>query len=250
MRFVGGKRGLAPVLSVALITLGVIIGVALLWIFAQKSLDRGKDVIDPDCFTVDIKLNSCVAYGACSYGAGGGHYDADILVKRGIGRANLTGIRFSFEDTFGKKGVYDYNLTGVALEELQNLRFDYFPAKVPIVTNDPYLVRAIALVGKKHDACPSASEPVFCNIAPGYLPPPLGAIPGTTTITGQCCQCPKNLTECYDGGDSNYPIPSTGPNAGLVIHNGAPVNGTAPGFKSVCCQWDPSSGLGSTCPSV
>lgn len=269
----GRRKGLAPIVATALIILGVVIGIVLLWIFASKSINRGRDVINPDCFTVDIRLNSCVAYGFCSYESGTGSYRADVLMRRGVGRADLTGIRFSFEDGFQRKGVYDYNLTSVQLEELQSLQLkDPVPASVPVVSTSPYLVRAIALLGDNRDVCPQTTEPVYCSIArpaPNYGSiPNFTAVPGTPFVPnikgGYCCQCPRNYSECYDPGvvtpfypggmgtDPNYPINVTGsvnhllPGPGGVL---VPVT-APPGNRSVCCIWDPLLGPGNTCPVV
>ena len=250
-----GRRGLGPVLTMALVILGVMIGVVLLWIFAQKSIDRGEDIIDPDCFTIDLELESCKAYGSCSYYSGGSGYGADILIKRGIGRADLTGLRFSFEDTVGKKGVYDFDLTTVQLEELQSVQFtDPVPARIPVVSSEPHLVRAVALVGANRDVCPIPSQPVFCSIQ--QPTPSLGAVPGANNIVDYCCKCAPNLnySACYPGNDTlNYPIIN-----GLV-HNitdpGPPIQyapypqGVPPGYSSVCCSQTPGGLINDPLPS-
>ena len=249
------RRGLGPVLTMAFIIVGVMIGVVLLLIFAQKSINRGQDIIDPDCFTVDLKLEKCEVYGQCSYFSGTGYYDADIFLKRGVGRANLTGLRFSFEDVFGRKGVYDFNLTSVQLEELQSLSFQEpsppWPARIPVVSAAPYLVRAIALIGDKKDVCPIASQPVICGIE--QSPPEIGALPNSPT--NYCCQCAPfmNYSSCYPGNDTNYPIESdtTSLNYGLVLNGlGEPPleNGIPPGYNSVCCLRTPQSLIGTALP--
>ncbi len=264
------RRGLSSVVATAFIILGVVIGIVLLWIFASKSIDKGRDIINPDCFTVDIRLNSCVAYGFCSYNTGAGYYRADILMQRGVGEADLTGIRFSFEDWIQRKGVYDYNLTTVQLEELQSLQLkDPVPASVPVISMSPYLVRAIALLGDNRDVCPHTTEPVYCSIA--RVEPNSGSIPNITATAlnyaqniqgGYCCQCPRNYSECYDPGsaisgfpggvgtDPDYPINSTG-SVNHLLPGGILVPVTAPpGNRSVCCMWDPRYGPNNLCPTV
>ena len=246
-----GKRGLGPVLTIAFVILGVMIGVVLLWIFAQKSISRGEDIIDPDCFTVDLDLESCQAYGLCSYYSGSGSYKADILIKRGIGRANLTGLRFSFEDVYGKKGVYDFNLNSVQLEELQSVNFrdpsPPWPARIPVLSNEPHLVRAIAMIGSERDVCPIPSEPVLCSIPLGENAPSIGADPGATWGDNYCCKCAPylNYSECYPGNDTDYPIQN-----GVVYHNGNPFpQGVPPGYSSVCCSRTPDDLLNDALPS-
>src|SRR3989344_8588260 len=93
---VKGRRGLSAVLTMAFILAGAILGVVLLWVFASKSIQRTNEIISPDCFTADLDVLNCKAYGFCSYVAGITAYNSDILVRRGIGRADLRGIRFSF----------------------------------------------------------------------------------------------------------------------------------------------------------
>ncbi len=239
------RRGLGSVLTIAFVTLGVIVGVVILWTFVQKSIGRGEEVIDPDCFTLDLKLAKCEAYGQCSFYSGTTGYEADILVKRGIGRANLTGIRFAFEDDIGRKSVYDFNLTGIQIEELQNVLFtDPWPARIPVVSNAPHLVRAIAMIGPNRDVCPLASEPVFCNTR--QTSPSLGNLPGTSAAQNYCCQCLPfmNYSACYPGNDTNYPIQN-----GVVYNNGAPYPmGVPPGYTSVCCSETPQEIRGRALP--
>ncbi len=253
------KRGLAPVMSIALITLGVVVAVTLLWTFASNTIKPKDQIISPDCFTADLSVVSCQSYGVCSYFDGSGVYTADVLVKRGAGKADLTGIRFSFEDWLGRKIVQDRNLTsllpGYSLEELQSLRFrDYPLSRIP--TSGPNnTLRVVPLVGEDYQVCPLASQPVSCSPAPLYgVPPPLGSNPGAILpyeLTGQCCQCPRNESECYNGLDDNYPI--TG---GIVYNTSDPLNpsitptiypyGTPVGNFSVCCSVVPPLFAGQT----
>lgn len=245
-RDVANKRGLAPVLSIALITLGVIAAVALLWAFASKSIESRERIIDPGCFTADLSVVSCQTYGSCAYNLGSGIYDADILVKRGPGKADLTGIRFSFEGSFGDKKVYDASLTsllpGYTLEELQSLRFNY-PARIPSYGVDN-LVRAIPLIGEDYEVCPVPSQPLRCSLA-GTSPPSVGSIPGASSVSGLCCQCPRNESECYNGNDLRYPIDINGivldASTGLPHPFGFPL-----GNFSVCCASVPQALAGQT----
>ncbi len=269
------KRGLAPVLSIALITLGVVVAVSLLWVFASDTIKTKNKPIDPGCFTADLSVVSCQTYGSCSYDVGNGIYTADVLVKRNTGKAEITGIRFSFEDSIGKKGVYDAQLTtlspGYTLEELQSLRFNNYPARVPSSGPDN-LVRVIPLIGSDFEVCPIASQPLRCTPT-GNPPPPLGNVPGQNDISGLCCQCPRNESECYNGNDPRYPIINGLVNydSDVVIDvNGIVTNGpnpsspysygTPPGNLTVCCGTVPqayTSGIdfggvnyppGSSCP--
>ena len=225
------RRGLSPVLTMAFIVVGVIVGVVLLWAFASKSIERGEDVIDPDCFTVDLDVVSCNAYGTCNYEIGTGSYNADILVNRGIGRADLSGLRFAFEDIYGRKGVHDIDLaTLFPLEELQSLQFED-PFRIPVVSFEPYLVRVIALIDSKKKVCPLVSEPVFCNTA--QPKPPIGP----NSAQGQCCQqIPWNLNECYNGLDPNYPIINGVVNYITGTGSPSPYSPISPpGNNTICC---------------
>lgn len=250
-----GNKGLAPVLSVALITLGVVIAVSLLWVFASKTIKPDKQITDPDCFTADLSVTNCQAYAICGYVGGNNLYESDILIKRGTGRANITGLRFSFEDWLQRKYIYDADLTsllpGYTLNELQSLRFDYPLQKIPI-SNPNNTVRVIPLIGEDYEVCPLASAPLRCTSAPNSNPIPLGSLPGTLNINGQCCQCPMNKSECYDGLDDNYPINING----LVYNTSEPTNPLIsptlykypfpPGNFSVCCSVVPPAVAGSS----
>lgn len=225
------KKALSPVLTMVIVVLGVVVGVVLLWVFANKAIERGGEATDPDCLTTDLDVLSCVASGVCNYNAGASYYRADILVRRGVGSGDLTGLRFSFEDSFGRKGVYDFDLTtlfpGISLEELQSLLFhDPFPASIPVVSFTPYLVRVIALVGQEKSVCPSASTPQICSVV--QVVPPPGSKPQAGN--GQCCQWPPNLDECYDGCDPDYII---NPLSGELNGN------LPPGNISICCEYQP-----------
>ncbi|MGV8142130.1 MAG: hypothetical protein ACP5NS_00670 [Candidatus Pacearchaeota archaeon] len=250
------KRGLAPVMSIALITLGVIVAVVMLWIFASDTIKTRDRVIDPECFTADLSITNCQTYGACSYLSGGSVYTADILVKRGAGKANLTGLRFSFEDFLGRKILQDRNLTslvpGYSLEELQSLRFKDYPLNKIPVSGPENTVRVVPLVGKDYEVCPLASQPAQCSLSPSSGPlPPTGSTPGLYDITGQCCQCPRNESECYNGLDDNYPL-----QGGIVYNTSDPSNSailptvysfsTPPGNFSVCCAYVPKAYAGLT----
>ena len=90
------KRGVSSILTLAFIILGTIIGVVLLWVFVNKSISRGGEVIDPDCFTLNLEMVECNINSYCSYASGTGVYEAQMLVKRNVGQGNVTGLRFVF----------------------------------------------------------------------------------------------------------------------------------------------------------
>ncbi len=241
------KKALAPILSTALLTLGVIIGVSLIWIFISKTIKTDKEIIGSDCLTTNLEIVSCQTLGICAYQGGSIGYASNVLVKRGVGGGNLTGIRFSFEDELSRKFVYDANLTslmpGYSLEELQSLRFNQYPSKVP--TRGPEnILKIFPLLGRNYEACPIASNPFTCLRAQNV--PPIGSLPGNSDNTGLCCQCPRNESECYNGQDANYPILN-----GIVHHYAGDIltpyiYGTPPGNLSVCCGNVPFAYSGKT----
>ncbi len=241
------RNGLAPVLSVALLTLGVIIAVSLLWIFLSKLIKTDREMIGPDCLTTNLEIVSCQTMGICNYYDGSQGYNSDVLIKRGVGEGNLTGIRFSFEDILSRKSVYDANLTslmpGYTLEELQSLRFNQYPSKVP--TQGPEnILKVFPLLGKNYEVCPIASNPFTCLKAQNV--PSIGSLPGSSDSEGMCCQCPRNESECYNGQDVNYPILN-----GIVhYYEGGvltPYNyKVPPGNISVCCENVPVAYSGKT----
>lgn len=218
-----GKRGISSVLTVALILLGTVIGVSLLWAFVVKSTDRSGEVVDPDCLTVNLELTDCKAYGSCSYVAGSRGYDANIFINRKVGSGNLTGLRFIFEDQYGIKKTYDRELNPPILNELESFRFqDGY--SIP-VAGDPHIVKVVALIGEKKDVCPISSVSQRCEII--TTPPPLGNNPPRP----QCCMWPRDSSLCYDGNDPNY----------LINSNGQLTNGIMPpGNRTLCCFIEPS----------
>ncbi len=218
------NRGLASILSVSLITLGVVIAVSLLWFFVSKNITPQGNTISPDCFTADLSVKSCQTHEVCNYFEGGKSYEANVLVQRGSGKADITGIRFSFEDWLGRILVNDTNLDSYSLEELESLRFKDYPAKIPTNSQNSYL-KISPLIGPNKDVCPLQSKSSLCPLV-GV------AIPFGANRPGQCCQSPHNYSECYNGQDANYPITN-----GIVYYNSEPYSfGTPPGNISVCCS--------------
>lgn len=236
------RRGISSIISVSLITLGAIIGVALLWTFVSRNIDNAKnEITDPDCLTIDLEVVSCNAFGACGYESGISYYEADLIVKRNVGRGNVTALRFIFESPNGIKGVIDRDIPpNVNLGELGSLSFiePYEGIGIPVY---PGSVKIAALIGQKKDVCPVASRDTLCPIMTGLVQ--TGSISNVTynlnpsnfvynRRADSCCQHPVNFSSCYDGGDINYPI-----NA-----QGISINGL-PGFNtSLCCQYNPENG--------
>lgn len=242
------KRGISSVIGVALITLGAVIGVALLWAFVSRNIDNAKsEIVDPDCLTINLEVVSCDAFHACTYQDGWNYYEADLMVKRNIGKGNVTALRFIFEDPFGVSGVADRNVSALNLEELRSVSFTEPWEGIPIPVY-PGTVKVAALIGPKNDVCPVASATISCPIR-SSAPLPLGSVSNSTYTGGaysynrradSCCQHPVNRSECYMGGDPNYPF-----NAQGVLINattGQPSTLLPPGNTSVCCQYDPSNG--------
>ncbi len=231
---VNDRKGISSVLTLAFLILGTVIGVSLLWVFVNKNVDRSEEITDVDCFTLDFKLLECKAYGVCLYDQGLGRYNANILVERGVGPGNLTGLRFIFEDRKRAKEVYDQdlNVPSLKLDELSRVKFKD-PYSIPL-SGEPYLVRIAALLGKKKDVCPVASASQTCsNIT---SPPPLGSKPCSSPpcspYEGYCCQWPNNHSQCYDGSDSiNYPIDPV---------TGKLTKGMPPGNITLCCKDNPN----------
>ncbi|MEK6908704.1 MAG: hypothetical protein AABX23_01485 [Nanoarchaeota archaeon] len=236
------RGGISSVVSVALITLGAIIGVALLWAFISKNIENASsEIVDPDCLTVNLELMNCQTYGACNYQIGGGYYEANVLVKRSVGQGNVTGLRFIFENWLGGKGTYDRNLNAIGLGELQSLQFTDPYDAIPVQAGEPHLLRVAALIGKNKDVCPIASNSVRCPSV--TMTPPLGNVSNNTYTggtysnsnrAGNCCQHPVNYSECYNGMDQSYPI---NPITRQLINGILP-----PGNKTVCCQVNPNTG--------
>jgi len=64
-----------------------------------------KRITGSDCFTTDLSLVNCQTFAVCAYKDGNNSYEADILVKRGSGRADITGLRFVVKDNLGNEKV-------------------------------------------------------------------------------------------------------------------------------------------------
>ena len=218
-----GSKGISSVITVALIVLGTIIGVALLWAFVNKSVERGGDTVDTDCLTLNLDLIDCKAYGSCNYYSGLGGYSANILINRKAGSGNLTGLRFVFEDQYGFKKTYDRDLNPPSLNELEGVQFgDGYAIPIP---GQPNLVRVVPLIGAKKDVCPITSNSKTCQIV--QLPPPLGNSPNNPIPRSYCCQQSVNYSECYNGLDPEYPINMSGQLTNGII---------PPGNRTLCCR--------------
>jgi hypothetical protein len=242
----GNRRGLNSILTVMFIILGTFIGVALLWAFILKSANRSNEVVDPDCLTIDLEILDCKAYGACSYYGGLGYYEADVLIKRDIGRGNITGLRFIFENPLKRKGTYDIDLSTKDLSELQSIKFTEPDSSIPVQGLLPDLLSVTALIGKNKDVCPVTSNSIKCPAL--TTPPPQGNVSNNTYAggpgyansnrAGNCCQWPVNYSECYNGGDSEYTFDPT--TKRLIVSSGLPP--LPAGNKTVCCQLNPYNG--------
>jgi len=217
------RQGVSSILTMAFIILGTVIGVALLWAFVLKNTGRSGEVVDPDCLTINLELIDCKEYGSCNYAQGLGTYSAEILVKRGVGSGNLTGLRFIFESPSGFKGVYDRDLNPPEIKELENYQFENsYSIPVP-VSGNPNTVSVAALIGKKKDVCPITSVPKQCPVITN--PPPLGSKPGNRAY---CCQQPPHPDQgCYNGEDEHFPLNFQG----LLISEIMP-----PGNWTLCCE--------------
>ncbi len=240
------KRGISSVIGVSLIILGAVIGTALLWAFVSRNInDTKNEVADPDCFTVNLDVVSCEAVHSCGYDDGFNYFEADLLVKRNVGKGNVSALRFIFEDPYGISGVADRNVSPAGLGELGSISFTEPYEGIPMPVY-PGTVKIAALIGPKMDVCPIASAPASCPIV--SQPLPLGGvsnytysgIPSTFNYNrraNNCCQHPVNTSECYLGGDPNY---SFNPQGVLINSSGQP--GLPPGNITVCCQYNPFNG--------
>lgn len=232
----GDRKGLSSVVSVTLLILGTVIGVALLWAFVVKNVDKTSEIDEAGCLTVNLDLVSCNAYGACDYNQGGPYYEADIAIKRNVGAGNVTGLRFIFEDATGRKKAYDKDLSGLRLNELDTLRI--IEPGIPVPSNSVNFLRVAALVGKDKDACSITSNRVRCIgqtpllLAGMYANNTLGYSeqPPSSHRAGRCCMWPVNVSECYNGADPDYPFDSD---------TGELSNGLPPGNVSACCLYKP-----------
>lgn len=241
------KRGISSVIGVSLIVLGAFIGTALLWAFVNKNIQNAQsEVTDPDCLTLNLEVVSCKAYDTCTYGDGWNYYEADLLVKRNVGRGNVSALRFIFENNFGISGVVDKDLSNLNLKELSSISFTEPFDGIPMPVS-PGTVKVAALIGDKKDVCPVASSTASCPIF-SMGPLPLGNVSNYTYATGSpgftynrrggnCCQHPVNRSACYDGGDPNYSF-----NAQGILINASGSPGLPSGNTSVCCQYNPENG--------
>lgn len=242
------KRGISSVIGVALIMLGTVIGVALLWAFVSRNVNDAKnEVVDPDCLTLDLEVVSCDAYHTCGYQKGWNYYETDLVVKRNVGKGNVTALRFIFDDPNGVSGIADRDVSS-NLGELGSLRFSEPYGGIPAPVY-PWLVKVAALIGDKKEVCPVASAAISCPIKSQPLPfgnvanSSYSGVPSTFSYNRRadnCCQHPVNTSECYIGGDPSYPFNSQG----ILINatTGLPSTILPPGNTSICCQYDPITG--------
>ncbi|MEK6925327.1 MAG: hypothetical protein AABW71_03770 [Nanoarchaeota archaeon] len=240
------KRGISSIVGVTLMVLGAVIGVAVLWVFINKNIDNARgEVVDPDCLTINLEVVTCRAFGLCSFYAGAGSYEANILISRKVGKGNITGLRFIFEDSLGFQRTLDRSLINVGLSELQSVEFTEPYNSIP-VPGEPYLISVAGLLGPKKDVCPIKTKTKTCSII--NEPPTFGFIANTTYIPpqfynhsnkgGYCCQFPANFSECYNGQDPNFPVnPATNLPMNVPSPRVFPYNNV-----TMCCRDNPYNG--------
>lgn len=191
------KRGLSIIISTFLIILLVFVLAVSLVIYLNNASDKlGKTNIN-DCFNLDIQPVKCETYGFCDYYSGQRTYGAEVLVERGSGDGDLSGIRFLFSGTgfFGEEtGFSDIKIAGI--KPLETKTINPYPQRVIVPRSiTPQTVKLISLVGSKLQECNIESKSVGCV---NQISPPLkGLIPSPVDESQNfCCQYPWNVSSC------------------------------------------------------
>ena len=190
------KRGFSGVVTGVLMVLLVIAAISTIWAVLSLSIKEKSEGIGTDCFTVNLEPTKCEVYGACSYYAGRGYYEADVVAKRNAGGGDLRGIRFVFEALDRRTFVEDKDTP--SLEVLGTAGFE----RIGNVNNririaqglDPEKLYFAPIVSNNRDVCKSFSEPIGCVKITQY--PTQNFVPGSNQYADNCCQYPWNLSTC------------------------------------------------------
>src|SRR3989344_8534789 len=84
------RRGLDSVVATILITLLSIIGVGILWAAVRPLISSTGNRVQPDCFTIDLDVASCV------YTVSGPQYTNSVTIRRGVGNEDISAVKFVF----------------------------------------------------------------------------------------------------------------------------------------------------------
>ena len=92
----------AQILTIILIILIVLVAILIVWNFVKPLIDRTAKGISTEAIKIDLGIDS--AYITDD------NQTAYVQIKRGVGRANLTALKFIFTDSSGKNYIYAYPL--------------------------------------------------------------------------------------------------------------------------------------------
>lgn len=110
------KRGLSGLISTIMIILIVLVSISLIWLFVQPFVASsvrenietvfGKNASEAGCYDLNLEASSCQDLGNKSY---------EIIVKRGVGQANISEIKLEITDSQGNKFILS-NQTSIPAE--------------------------------------------------------------------------------------------------------------------------------------
>ncbi len=152
------KSAQAQIITVILIILIVIVAMLIVWNFVRPLIARAAERISLSKLKVDLKIES--AY------IDENNETIYVAIKRGVGKANLTALKFIFTDSSGKNYIYKYPISGEIPDELESRVYNI--TVTGVVAQNPELVdwdfRDIVSVGIAFVVRTSYGSEVTSNI--------------------------------------------------------------------------------------
>lgn len=147
------RRGLDSVVATILITLLVIIGVGILWAAVRPLISSTGSRVQPDCFTIDLDVASCVYSAAIPA-------TVALSVERGVGKGDVSAVKFAFSFASGDPIISQEFLTNI--DELET----FTPPPIPGFSQPPSSVIVVPLVGDNKILCTPSDNPTPCSAGP------------------------------------------------------------------------------------
>lgn len=108
------KKGLSTVVTTLIIILLVLVAIGIVWVVIANLVQEGSEQIFLDKFTTDLKIKSVLNVDNSSN-------SLDVDVKRNVGKGDLAGIKFIFNDGQNSEIVENFTI----IDELGEKRFHF-----------------------------------------------------------------------------------------------------------------------------
>ena len=148
------KGGIGSVVANVLVVLLVILGVSILWTVVRPLISSTGNRVQPDCFTLDLDVASCVYTGTAS------PYATTLTIKRGVGNGDVKAVKFVFSFASGNPVITPEVATNIDELETFSLPNSYSSIEVP------QSVIVVPLVGEEKIVCTPSDNPTPCTQGP------------------------------------------------------------------------------------